>query len=118
MKTLGDEWYVVIMAYKLTIFDILRDFFVLPYIACPCYPYIRVYRLYDRLMDYWDNVDIVKTQYEEMQAKANLGEKVVRDSITLSILHLCNLLDRLLNHVYIIYYCVETLIFTLSCKYI
>ena len=26
MKTLGDEWYVVIKAYKLTVFDILRDF--------------------------------------------------------------------------------------------
>ena len=47
MKTLGDECYVIIKAYKLTVFDILRDFFVLPYIACPRYPYIRVYRLYD-----------------------------------------------------------------------
>ena len=47
IKTLGDEWYVVMKAYKLTVFDILRDFFVLPYIACPRYPYIRVYRLYD-----------------------------------------------------------------------
>ena len=47
MKTLGDEWYAVIKVYKLTVFDILRDFFVLPYIACPRYPYIRVYRLYD-----------------------------------------------------------------------
>ena len=49
MKTLGDEWYVVIKAYKLTVFDILRDFLVLPYIACPRYPYIRVYRLNDKL---------------------------------------------------------------------
>ena len=48
IKTLGDEWYVVMKAYKLTVFDILRDFFVLPYIACPRYPYIIVYRLYDR----------------------------------------------------------------------
>ena len=47
MKTLGDEWYVDIKAYKLTVFDILRDFFVLPYIACLRYPYIRVYQLYD-----------------------------------------------------------------------
>ena len=47
IKTLEDEWYVVIKAYKLTVFDILRDFFVLSYIACPRYPYIRVYRLYD-----------------------------------------------------------------------
>ena len=48
IKTLEDEWYVVIKAYKLTVFEILRDFFVLSYIACPRYPYIRVYRLYDR----------------------------------------------------------------------
>ena len=48
MKTLGDEWYVVIKAYKLTVLNILRDLFVLPYIACPRYPYIRVYRLYDK----------------------------------------------------------------------
>ena len=47
MKTLEDEWYVVIKAYKLAVFEILGDFFVLPYIACPRYPYIRVYRLYD-----------------------------------------------------------------------
>ena len=47
VKTLRDEWYVVIKAYKLTVFDILRDFLVLPYIACPRYPYIRVYRLHD-----------------------------------------------------------------------
>jgi len=47
MKTLEDERYVVIKAYKLTIFEILRNFFVLSYIACPRYPYIRVYRLYD-----------------------------------------------------------------------
>jgi len=47
IKALEDEWYVVIKAYKLTVFEILRDFFVLSYIACPRYPYIRVYRLYD-----------------------------------------------------------------------
>jgi len=47
IRTLEDEWYVVIKAYKLTVFEILRDFFVLSYIACLCYPYIRVYRLYD-----------------------------------------------------------------------
>ena len=45
--TLEDEWYIVIKAYKLTVFEILRDFFVLSYIACPRYPYMRVYRLYD-----------------------------------------------------------------------
>ena len=47
MKTLDNEWYVVIKAYKLTVFDISRNFFVLSYIACPRYLYIRVYRLYD-----------------------------------------------------------------------
>ena len=49
MKTLEDGWYVVINAYKFTVFEIWRDIFasVLSYIACPCYPYIRVYRLYD-----------------------------------------------------------------------
>ena len=31
MKTLDDEWYVVIQAYKLTVFEILRIFFVLSY---------------------------------------------------------------------------------------
>jgi len=47
MKTLEDGWYVVINAYQFTVFEIWRDFFVLSYIACPRYPYIRVYRLYD-----------------------------------------------------------------------
>ena len=37
MKTLEDEWYVVIKTYKLAVFEILGDFFVLPYIACPHY---------------------------------------------------------------------------------
>jgi len=49
MKTLEDEWYVAIKAYKLVVFEILGDFFVLSCIACPRYPYIRVYRLYDIL---------------------------------------------------------------------
>ena len=49
MKTLEDERYVVIKAYKLTVFDILRNIFVLSYIACPRYPYIRVYRLDDSI---------------------------------------------------------------------
>jgi len=48
MKALEDERYVVIKAYKFTVFEIWRDFNVLPYIACPRYPYIRVYRLYDK----------------------------------------------------------------------
>jgi len=47
MKTLEDERYVVIKAYKFTVFEIWRDLNVLSYIACPRYPYIRVYRLYD-----------------------------------------------------------------------
>ena len=47
MKTLEDGWYVVINAYQFTVFEIWRDFFVLSYIACPRYPYIRFYRLYD-----------------------------------------------------------------------
>ena len=48
MKTLEDGWYVVINAYKFTVFEIWGDIFVLSYIACPRYPYIGVYRLYDR----------------------------------------------------------------------
>ena len=51
MKALEDGWYIVINAYKLTVFEIWGDIFVLSYIACPCYPYIRVYRLYDILCD-------------------------------------------------------------------
>ena len=47
IRTLEDGWYVVINAYKLTVLEIWRDFNVLSYIACPRYPYIRVYRLYD-----------------------------------------------------------------------
>jgi len=47
IRTLEDGWYVVINAYKLTVLEIWRDFNVLSYIAGPCYPYIRVYRLYD-----------------------------------------------------------------------
>ena len=48
IKTFEDEQYVVIKAYKFTVFEIWRDFNVLSYIACPRYPYIRVYRLYDK----------------------------------------------------------------------
>jgi len=40
---LKDKQYVVIKTYKITIFEIRRDFNVLSYIACPHYPYIRVY---------------------------------------------------------------------------
>ena len=42
MKTLKDEQWAVIMAYKLAIFEILRDFFVLTYIKRPRYPYIHI----------------------------------------------------------------------------
>jgi len=31
MKTLNDEWYIVIKAYKLTVFEILRNLFVFIY---------------------------------------------------------------------------------------
>ena len=34
MKTLEDEWYVVIKAYKFTVFETSFVLFVLPYIAC------------------------------------------------------------------------------------
>ena len=40
MKTLEDERYVVIKAYKCAVSEIWRDFFVLAYIACTSYPYI------------------------------------------------------------------------------
>ena len=40
MKTFEDEWYIVIKAHKFTAFEILRDFFLLSYIACLHYPYI------------------------------------------------------------------------------
>ena len=41
MKTLEDERYVVIKAYKCTVSEIWRDSFVLAYIACTSYPYIQ-----------------------------------------------------------------------------
>ena len=53
MKTLEDEQYVVIKAYKFTVFEIWREINVLSYIACPRYPYIRVYRLYDIFVSAW-----------------------------------------------------------------
>ena len=40
MKRVEDEWYVAIKAYKFAVFEILRDFFVLAWIACTSYPYI------------------------------------------------------------------------------
>jgi len=47
MKTLEDGWYIDINAYEFAVFEIWGDIFVLSYIACPRYPYIRVYRLDD-----------------------------------------------------------------------
>ena len=41
MKTLKDERYVVIKAYKCTVSEIWRDSFVLAYIARTSYPYIQ-----------------------------------------------------------------------------
>ena len=38
MKTLVDERYIVIKAYKLTVFENLSDFSVLSYIVCSRYP--------------------------------------------------------------------------------
>ena len=40
MKTLEDERYVVIKAYKCSVSEIWRDFIVLACIACTSYPYI------------------------------------------------------------------------------
>ena len=51
MKTLEDEQYVVIKAYKFTVLEIWRDFNVLSYIVCPRYPYVGVYRLCDNGCD-------------------------------------------------------------------
>ena len=42
MKTLEDERYVVIKAYKCAVSEIWRDFFILAYIACTSYPYIII----------------------------------------------------------------------------
>ena len=39
-ETLEDERYGVITAYKLAVLEMLRNLFVLAYIACPRYPYI------------------------------------------------------------------------------
>jgi len=47
MKTLKDEGYIVIKAYKFTVFEILRDYY---HILCVCaIPSYRVYRLCNRL---------------------------------------------------------------------
>ena len=49
MKTLEDERYVVIKAYRCAVSEIWRDFFVLAYIACTSYPYIQSLRLCDKI---------------------------------------------------------------------
>jgi len=38
MKTLKDEWYIVINAYKFTVFEILRDFCIIIYCVSTLYP--------------------------------------------------------------------------------
>ena len=77
IKTLEDEQYVVIKAYKFTVFEIWRDFNVLSYIACPRYPYIRVYRLYDtkksqnlingKLISLYNNAPFIFKCYNDQQ---------------------------------------------------
>ena len=42
--------------YIYIVVKIWRDFNVLSYIACPRYPYIRVYQLYDRVYRLDDRV--------------------------------------------------------------
>ena len=41
MKTLKDEWYVVIKAYKLPLLRFWDNIFAFAYIVCPHYPYIH-----------------------------------------------------------------------------
>ena len=39
----GTVWcYKGLAMYKLAVFEILRDFFVLSYIGCPHYPYVHI----------------------------------------------------------------------------
>ena len=39
------------------------------------------YFFYNRLMDYWHNMNIVNKQLRTMQAQAKSGEKIIRDSL-------------------------------------
>jgi len=49
MKTLQDGWYVVINAYKFTIFEIWRDFFLYYHLLrVRTIPTHRVYQLLDK----------------------------------------------------------------------
>jgi len=66
MKTLEDEQYVVIKAYKFTVFEIWRDFNVLSYIACPRYPYIR------------ESTDSMMKHYRYFFKVQSLGKGVTR----------------------------------------
>ena len=61
-KTLKDEWYVVIKAYKFAIFEILRDFFfVLPYIAC--LQYLRKVLFWQFIKALFPEIRVAKTLY-------------------------------------------------------
>ena len=42
MKTLEDEWYGVITAYKFAVLEILRNFFVLAYTYCVSAPSLHI----------------------------------------------------------------------------
>jgi len=46
MKTLENERYIAVMTYKLIVFEILKEFFVLPLLRVRGIPIYRVYRLY------------------------------------------------------------------------
>ena len=39
------------------------------------------YFFYNRLMDYWNNLRIVKTQYTKLYAKLREGEVIIRDPL-------------------------------------
>ena len=39
------------------------------------------YYFYNRLVDYWHNLDIVHKQYEELKKKIHPGEEISRDSL-------------------------------------
>ena len=78
MKTLEDEWYIVIKAYKLASCEILGKFLVLPYIACLRYPYVRVYGLYDmNIIESVDSIcrDSADTQYMLIQTNFSKSPK-------------------------------------------
>ena len=51
---------VYITAYKLAVFEILRDIFVLAYITCPHYPYME---FIDSMMHQSSTVNNLKTTF-------------------------------------------------------